>query len=509
MTTKLISQKDWLKHTDSIGHPRSYALKALDAALLAHEAHNTGATLARVKEKFTDWKSSQGPGTEWKKSRRNKDGYLDLLETLVTKGADSDAAWKTVPDKYDFMNESIVHARLGVVYLFAHCNVDPKIFNVILEGGLAMTGSIVTFAGISTGEGGLGNANAALASAFTPMAMVGGNEVINASKETVVNKFGAKPSPAAQAQSLIKRVIEFFTEIGKRILAELRKKWNCELPAQLVKTAINAACGLALTAAASGSVAGALDTLKGSIQTIDAVITKVRSWRLSTDVEIASGHPGQVVTTIRRAMTASVFEGLWTLLKGVTAIGVSAAAAGAGMITGVLIAGVEMIIKVFWRIYEAVSMTRFFGEAADHWRNRDSASALHKQPFAFARWYRKHTLLAPPLAILTLNSGICGDKMTYLSMFNDDESIIDPAKFIAGAEYLDSLKVWGKKYLDTCGFAFSSNDLMVGRYLKFAEGGGTVGKDASGNKIKVAAAHQENLSGGWKAWDYAVRAATA
>jgi hypothetical protein len=34
-------------------------------------------------------------------------------------------------------------------------------------------------------------------------------------------------------------------------------------------------------------VAGALDTFKGTIQTIDAVITKVRSWRLSTDVELA------------------------------------------------------------------------------------------------------------------------------------------------------------------------------------------------------------------------------
>ena len=145
-------------------------------------------------------------------------------------------------------------------------------------------------------------------------------------------------------------------------------------------------------------------------------------------------------------------------------------------------------------------MRTFFSEAAEHWRNKDGGGALHRQPFAFARWYRKHVLLAPALAVITLNSGICGDKMVYLSMFKDDQSVISTAEFQAGVEHLDGLKVWGAKYLGETGFSFGANDAMVGKFLQFAKGGGSDG---------VLKAHQENLSGGAWVWDKVVSVAKA
>lgn len=187
------------------------------------------------------------------------------------------------------------------------------------------------------------------------------------------------------------------------------------------------------------------------------------------------------------------------MMKGAANMGLAAASAGAGLIAGVLIAGAEMLAKLFWRLYETSQMRTFFTEAAEHWRNKDSGGALQTQPFAFARWYRKHVLLAPALAIITLNSGICGDKMVYLSMFKDDQSQISGAEFQAGVQHLDSLKVWGVKYLSETGFSFGANDAMAGKFLQFAKGGGN----------GVIEAHQANLTGGALVWDKVVSAAKA
>ena len=46
-----------------------------------------------------------------------------------------------------------------------------------------------------------------------------------------------------------------------------------------------------------------------------------------------------------------------------------------------------------------------------------------RRPAAFARWFAGHALTVPAIGILTLNSGICGDKMVYLSMYAQGDTL--------------------------------------------------------------------------------------
>ena len=492
MPTTLVSYDDWIKHTESLGARRSDELRALDGVIRAYQTDKSAAALTRVKNALAAWKKTQGAGDAWKKSRRNRDGYVELLTTQVEKGGDTDSAWGTTPN---FMHENLINARLGVLYLFSHLTVSPRIFNVLLEGGLSIAGGALSYAGASDG---LNNATANVVSTYQGLVMVPGNEILDAgwgaTKPLIL-----KPDAKTKLMTFMEKVKRWFEDVAKGLLESLKEKWKCELPAALVKAAVSAAISATQSALASGLLSGALDLGKGVVVSVDAAVTKFKAWKSSRDVEFSSGHPKMVVDTIHRAMTVSIGEGLWTMMKGAANMGLAAASAGAGLIAGVLVAGAEMLAKLFWRLYETSQMRTFFTEAAEHWRNKDSGGALQTQPFAFARWYRKHVLLAPALAIITLNSGICGDKMVYLSMFKDDQSQISSAEFQAGVQHLDSLKVWGVKYLSETGFSFGANDTMAGKFLQFAKGGGN----------GVIEAHQANLTGGALVWDKVVSVAKA
>ena len=140
------------------------------------------------------------------------------------------------------------------------------------------------------------------------------------------------------------------------------------------------------------------------------------------------------------------------------------------MIIKVVVSLSEMLIKMIWRMFEISHMDKVFRQAAAFWRGRDSGDALHKRPFEFTHWYRKAALNSPALAILTLNSGICGDKMVYISMFTDEGRPISTTEFQQGARFLDNLKPWGAEYLGNSGYSFRSSSEMVGKLLTFAQG---------------------------------------
>jgi hypothetical protein len=202
---------------------------------------------------------------------------------------------------------------------------------------------------------------------------------------------------------------------------------------------------------------------------------------------------------IKRAMAMNIGEGLWRVLKGTGNLAMTAGSAGAGLVMGLLIAGAEMLGKILFRVFEVAFMNRSFNTAKRLWAARDSANALHKRPHAFGEWYRTQVLKAPALAVLTLNSGICGDKMAWLQMYDaDGKTPISPEQFGAGTAHLDSLKVWGAKYLRDAGFVFQGTDNLVSALIRSASGQSAIGESFAKNPGSVGA----------KVWDWTVRAAT-
>jgi pimeloyl-ACP methyl ester carboxylesterase len=130
-----IDYKQWMSKTSAIGRRRSPHLMALDKCIEEYESEpftdRKAMALKRLKVALDNWKGTQGPGDGWKKSVRNRTKQVELLTALVEKGRDTDLA-------PDFMHANLENSRLGVVYLLSHMKVNPKIFNVVLEGGLAV-----------------------------------------------------------------------------------------------------------------------------------------------------------------------------------------------------------------------------------------------------------------------------------------------------------------------------------------------------------------------------------
>ncbi len=462
MAAELPSLKEWTKRTTVLGTIRSRELKAIDQALERCETFGGADAEWRLKQALEAWKRSKGPGDEWKKSARNRrDRVVEQLSALLEEGGgDTDTAFGAVPD---FMHADLVNARLGVLYLFGNMDVDSNLFNVVLEGGLSAAGGVLGYAGASTESGGLGNAAASIASTNLTTAMIPGSVILNAAEGAA---YETRVSP--EVRGVAQRVKAWLTQLAEKVWTTMKEKFgDIALTLSAVKNLVNICMGVFFKAAAP-FVSGAMSTAKGLVNVIDAAFVRFRAWLQGRKVELAKGHPTVVISSIKQAMTLSLFQGLYQTLKGVGDMAMTTLSAGASMIVNVIVALGEMLIKVIWRLVEISHMDKVFQQAAAYWRNRDANDALHKRPFAFNAWFREAALRNPALSILTLNSGICGDKMIYLSMFTDGGREISKGEFEAGVRFVDNLKPWGAEYLGNCGYTFRSSSEMVGKLIGFA-----------------------------------------
>ncbi len=459
--------KVWRSQTGSM-LGRSKELEAIDKALKDFEKLGN---LGAVQEAFTSWKAKYPAGQRWQDSHRNKTVHrpFERLEAVLN-GGDSDRAFGNTPD---FMHANHVNARQGILYLFGHMEVDTSVGAVILEGGLNMLGGGLNYMGADIGDGGgLGNLAAAAASTNMGTARVMLDPLLNIAMDT---RSGPVQGPANNpanipAKDLAQRFREvkdaltrWFRQFVDNLKTELMDKFGIvDMAIGSVYNLISVLVG-ALAANAAPIVGGAMNIVTGLTQTIDRAMINFKTWKAGKTVVLAEGHPAAVVSAITLAMKASLFEGMWTMLKGAASIGLSAMA-GISAIVDMVVAGVEMLVKVIWRLVECHKIKQFCGQAATHWRQNNGMEFAAK-PFAFNSWYRKNSLFIPAIPILTINSGICGDKMVWLQMFNDKASGIVPIsqeQFDQGVTYIDGhLKPWGASYLKDCAYGFDSGDAQV------------------------------------------------
>lgn len=445
----LITYDAWLKRTHLRFRPRSDLLKALDARLEGYHLLIKGPTpighISRrfVETAFAEWKKSKGPGLEWRRSNRNNDYVMDELTMSLT-GEVYDPS--VGPKEVGGMD----NARQGIIYLFSSMDVYSNLFNVVLEGGLSVAGSALEFKG--TAEGGshsnLSNAGTNLATVMIP-----GKALLDASEGAV---YSAETPRERDFGAWIKQwlnnfAVEFLTTL-KGMFGDIG------LTISAIKNLINVLAGIFLKNAAPFIAAG-MDFAKGLANTTDAAINAVRSWYFGRVVGILPGHPTVVVNAIERAMRASLFDGLYQTLKGAGSAAMTGLTAGAGMIINIVVAITETLIKVIWRLEEIFRMKAFFKKAKEYWA--ENHPEMRMKPMDFNAWFRSTALTIPCLSILTLNSGICGDKMRFLKVLKDDSNVISQDAFNRGVRFVDNLKAVGADYMNNSGFTFSSEDKVV------------------------------------------------
>jgi hypothetical protein len=512
----LITYQEWMKQTARTGLIRSAELRAIDEAFLNYEKLGTPAAKRKLEEAFEAWKRKLGPGDAWAKSARNHTGAVSKLAALLAGRGDDDTAFSRgrIPE---FMHPELINARLGVLYLFSRIGVEPNVFKLLLNGGIDVVSWGMKAGGVSSTV----QSPFSMASKTAPIVGAAGGylEEKLAPKRTAANVYlpsEAKPSvlagpdatlvtseqlllDAARAEQLASRPLvqkirdalrSVFDRMVDKIKDFIREQFGTvEGVAALIKK-LATACLSYFAAEAAPFFKEGLELVSGVAKTIDAAVTRFRTWQHQRGVELNDGHPGIIVQSIKRAMNLSLFEGLWETLKGAGSIAMEAASFGGAKIVHLVIGIVELIGKFVWRLVECAKINKFCDMAREHWNNHLSDNSIHLRPFAFSEWFRHYALNIPFISVLTLNSNICGDKMRYLTLFNSGGGLISADQFQRGVRFLDELKPWGASYLAETGYKIrvQSNDPFVHNLVN-----------------TIAPSYQKKKT----AFDYIVAAATA
>jgi hypothetical protein len=217
-----------------------------------------------------------------------------------------------------------------------------------------------------------------------------------------------------------------------------------------------------------------VDLAKGFANTVTAVHARVKTWTLEKGVQIRPDDPTAVVNAIKYSMDLSVGQGLYEFMKGAGNLALNFAVPVAGAVVAMVLAVLEMVVKLVWRLFELKGMQQVLEQAAGYWKQQGQPDSLHLRASDFADWFRESIQHRPALAVLTLNSGICFYKMVCLRMLSDERLATKSGlkegqeAFDKGCDYVDYLKGWGAKYLQDCGFRFTSKDPVVDSYLTLA-----------------------------------------
>jgi hypothetical protein len=482
--TEIMVYDTWKKRTYDRFRSRSPQLLAIDEAIQSyhvekgatwtknpiHEDNNVAWTAnplysgqrkpasprEAVNIAFDNWKKSKGSGLQWRKSVRNKTFAMDDLN-MSLKGI------RLTP--FDVEKDGgMANARLGIIYLFKDMHVDPGLFNLLLDGGMSITGSALKL-------GGDGSAATNLKSVMIP-----GKALVQATAGNAVTQ-------AADGARTSKAFSDWMEDLYVKIKETLEKKFGTiDLTISSIKNLINVLVS-ALAKEAAPFVSGAMDLAKGLAKMTDAIILSVSSYLKGQGVETLAGSPTVIVNSIKKAMKMSIGEGVYESLKGAGGLAMSAASFGGSTIVSIVLAAVETLVKFIWRLVEVSKMNKFFAEASEFWKNNRNVNQKADPPIyelvmdskKFTDWYRNTALNIPAISVLTLNSGMCGDKMRYLKMYSiesesgaelnlDEDRRVD--EFQRGVAFLDDLKDVGADLLAKTGFSFTSANPVIANNLK-------------------------------------------
>jgi hypothetical protein len=493
---------EWLRTTSRAMHVRSAGLKALDILVDAYIRTPSPNNLRFLRNALQRWKQEHGGESAWRANKRNAESHsFERLDAEINGKGDTDTLLATP----DFMAPAMINARLGVIYLFGNLYSDPQYFKIATGGVIDLANAGLGFANSlmhGNVRSGPSVAKTVLSQAVKdPLTAQAAklDEKRNQSQHpklpqeqqrTVTSQQlqqldgNAGPSDAG-SQAQRQRISEQLQAADEIIAREIEKQTDGAPEKEEKKTALDKYADGAweqapgklralydfLAGTYLGHVApyisGGLATLGGVIQAIEAGVTRWSEYAHSRGVLLLPGYPGTVVQSIRGAMDVSVGAGVFKTLKGsVSLVATGLSAGSAGAIASLVLSLVEILVTVRWRLYDLKRMQAFFAQAKHHWLHRQLPDAIQHRPIAFNSWFRRYALHTPAISALALNSGICGDKMRFLQMFTPSHEAIPQSAFDAGVLYVDELKEWSSRYLETVGYKFSSDDDLISALIK-------------------------------------------
>jgi hypothetical protein len=224
-------------------------------------------------------------------------------------------------------------------------------------------------------------------------------------------------------------------------------------------------------------VGAGFDIADGLIESFKAIKEKVGAWALRRKIDIMVGHPNLLCARIEKAMESAMLLGMWSIIKGAIQMALAATIPGIQSLVSALASAVEAIIKLVLKLMERSRIKKFLVQAKKYY---ESERTLRKESFddagqksitmhtkgglihdlgKFVEFYTEACEASPILAMLTINTGMCGSQWQLQNLMGTpgatDEQVQE--QFTKGTEYFDRLKNYGYGYLKDCGFSFLAN----------------------------------------------------
>jgi hypothetical protein len=474
------SQKTWLSQTSVTARARSKEMQALDVAIWRYENASNDGNLRQLKTAFQAWKDKEGKGDAWRKSSRNGKGAITELDRALNPNfypkGDSPTSYQA----------GLADSRRGLLWLFANTELHHGVstyMDVLMEGAFSLGGNVVGLPkNLAQGTNLLSDQNSAIAGTV----IAGVSSAYDKGRDIARNGSGANLLVKVKNE-----ILDYFRSVWETITSvdRLKVMFTSSLADTLESAwgtasmiASNVANAMCLNAAPF--LSAGIDTVNGVIDTIKAARARYKVWAAGRNVEYNPGHPGAIVSQIKTAMDAGIGQGLYQALKGAANITGQALSAGISSVVSMIVAGLEFIAKVVYRVVEVWRMRNFFAHCRDKYAELGADPASH--PFfqngvEFGEWYSKASRLMPCIPALAINSGVAGDKMRWINMYSgpakspsitsggqlDYTSVVSQKTFDEGVEQLDLLKDWCKDYLIETKYRFFSKNSTAALYLDF------------------------------------------
>ncbi|WP_020407809.1 hypothetical protein [Hahella ganghwensis] len=463
MPGDLISYEDWMKRTAVTGKPRSRLLKEVDKQIQSFEKFGGAASRWNLKQKLDAWKKSKGSGEEWRKSIRNRHGAVEeLVKGLAGQGPE----YNDIKKQY---RKDLDHARLGVVYLWSHTHIHDTVFSAFVGGavdiasaGMRMHSSILT-----------ANGNSDAAKELTKKRLDMGYAMLPGQKVSKAIEGSGYLADSGTTRNIFYKALHWIEDYCKQLVEALKAKFSDKvaLSATAIKTAVKALVWK-FAASVAPYVSGSIDVFKGLVNATDATVTAVTTWWRGRGVDILEGHPQIICESLRTQMMKGIGAGLYDIVKGAFAASTFIVGGIGGAAMNLVYTLIETVTLFILRLREVAHIRHFCKEARNHWEvytGSGKTRGVHQNSIRFKDWFEGYVDKSALIPALTLNSGICGDKMHFLNMFRNNGHVISQYEFDRGVKYVDTLKTFAAEYIGKQSYLFHSSDKMVNALLDNAK----------------------------------------
>jgi hypothetical protein len=532
----LVSPKEWVSRTSiTFARGRGPELVMIDKAYAQYHAVRSEQNKKELFKHLQAYLKKKGKGNNWDNVRRNKQsgGLMKYIhDTCREKTLAKNVLSKRIPE-----------SRHGLIYLWQQADVQAQWAKIVLEGALnvgSASASMLQASSYNKGEDleylGKIKEDSSLdkvintAGHIKTGASVAGQ--IPTPKGTGVKVDPLIPTPPPEKgpkaiklseltndPTVIERAKHFFGTVFNEVYAAIEKAVKGIYANLMLKyktgeiwgtiggsvvSLINFILGKVLKHAAP-LIGNIIEIGQGIAKAILAAKDRVIAYQNKSNFVIAPGHPMQIGKAIEKQMNWAIANGLYTMAKSGAKLGGNIASWGASALIDVISACVEFAWKLLSRAFESISMNKWIAEVkklvAEGGTKEDSNDGKMRPKIvyddkAFYSLVERGCSASPCIPMMTLNSGISGDQMMFMKMFDDSGGILgqgngigNPAMatenqhFKAGTEHWTHLKQWGRNYLESTGFTFNSGDVVARGLMRHAILNHNSGSMSTGDKI--------------------------